>query len=81
MASLEKTCTDCGELKPVTDFNKQGKYLTSRCKPCLALARKGQYGRTAQATKDRWKRTATARRKWFGLSRHKSPCRVKVLYI
>jgi hypothetical protein len=62
----EKTCTKCHELKPATAFYKQGKYRKSSCIECVRGSAKGQYGRTSRETKDRWKRTATARR--YGLS-------------
>jgi hypothetical protein len=41
----QKTCTQCGELKPVTDFYKQRQYRTSKCIACLKLERSGEYSR------------------------------------
>jgi hypothetical protein len=40
-----KTCTKCKEEKELSDFNKQRKYLTSKCKNCLREYRQSDAGK------------------------------------
>lgn len=32
---MERSCTRCGVVKPITDFARKGKYRAAACKPCL----------------------------------------------
>ena len=32
-----KSCKDCQEIKPVTEFRKSGKYYQSYCKDCFRI--------------------------------------------
>jgi hypothetical protein len=44
-----KTCTYCGEEKPVTEFGRIRKYVHHWCKPCRAIqSREAKYGLDAE---------------------------------
>ena len=66
---MTKTCKDCGESKPLSDFYKTRKYYRSYCKPCHKMRsteeRKGKdvnkwrtikskYGLTREGWDDLW---------------------------
>lgn len=61
-----KTCTKCGELKPLRLFRRQGKYRTSRCKECLNDQQVGQYA--ALTPEKRGEYAETARVKKYGIN-------------
>jgi hypothetical protein len=43
-----RTCTKCKEEKELSEFNKQRKYLTSKCKHCLREYRQSDAGKEYQ---------------------------------
>lgn len=58
-----KTCTKCRELKPVSDYARQGKgKRNARCKSCVNAERKGYYGRLSPEVREGQKHRARARR-------------------
>lgn len=70
MVEPTKTCTKCGEDRPITDFHKQGKYRWSRCRFCTKGENAGAYARMPQEQKDRYKRTERAKRYGLTLEEH-----------
>lgn len=62
----KKTCTQCDELRPITDFHKQGKYRRARCKFCTKGENAGAYGRLTPVSKARYAEAARIRK--YGLS-------------
>lgn len=61
-----KACTNCLEVKPLTDFYKQRNYRTSRCRACLSAQRAGAYAGLTDEQKARYKRTSRAAK--YGLT-------------
>lgn len=37
-----KECSKCGEKKPLSEFNRNGKYIRGDCKNCCSISRKGR---------------------------------------
>ena len=70
MADPTKTCAKCGEVKPVTEFYKQGKYRRSRCRACCKGENAGTYAKLSPETKARYKRTERAKRYGLTLEEH-----------
>lgn len=66
----KKTCTKCAELRPLTDFHKQGKYRKSRCKFCTKGENAGMYARLTEEQKARYKRRERAKRYGLTLEEH-----------
>lgn len=66
----KKTCTQCGEQRPVSDFHKQGKYRKSRCKDCTKGENAGMYARLSEEKKAQYKRTERAKRYGLTLEEH-----------
>lgn len=44
----ERTCTRCGETKPIEQFQKRGKYRVTFCNACLAVDRREKYATDAE---------------------------------
>ena len=49
---MQKTCTKCGEEKPVSEFYKKRNGLTSQCKSCILAYKADAYQNNKQAKKD-----------------------------
>lgn len=56
---LEKACLGCGETKPLTEFSPQNGSYTSRCKLCLAAARRERRARNPELDRKN-------ERRWYG---------------
>lgn len=58
--ATERSCTNCGEMKPVTDFYWSGGRPKSRCKACLSLIRRKRYAADPEAQR----RAIAQAKKW-----------------
>lgn len=76
-----KTCTKCFTKRLLTDFYKNGKYLTSECKFCRKLREKLRYEQNPQKiyarTREYIKNNPEKQRRWQ--NEHTKRQRIKVL--
>lgn len=68
-----KKCTNCKKVKIVSDFQKQGKYHSGRCKECLAKIKK-------EYVKNNKNKVIVARKKYYDINKEKVLKRNRIYY-